>query len=70
MNFDKKLLELLAIKIELDAEASLLSWELFGQSNRYTEDLSLAAKLRQASKIKRVAERRDFLNEFLNGNIL
>ena len=57
----KKCLEMLAIKIELDAEASLSSWILLGQSDRYGEDLGKAAMLRKATEIKDISQRREFI---------
>ena len=53
----------LADSIDADADQSLHSWILLGQTERYSEEKRRAAKLRQAAGITSVAARRQFLRD-------
>lgn len=58
-----KWLEMAAIKLEIDAEASLATWIVLGQAHRYCDNLGRAAMFRRAIQITSIAQRRDFLRD-------
>lgn len=56
-----KWLEMAAIRLEIEAEESMITWILIGVAGRYSENLGKAAMLRKAQGIKSIALRREFL---------
>lgn len=58
-------LKMAATELEIDAEDSLPTWIVLGQTHRYCENLGKAAMLRKAASIKSISERREFLR--ING---
>lgn len=56
-----KWLEMAAIRLEMEAEESMTTWIILGQSSRYCENLGKASVLRRAATIKNIGQRREFL---------
>jgi hypothetical protein len=54
-------LQMEAARLEMNAEQSLPTWIVLGQTHRYCEDMGLARALREAAQIKNIGTRRTFL---------